>query len=151
MGLFDKFKKKFESVSKTKKPRNVVGDSSKKIVKKEAEQKKIEDKPKKKDTRVTKEDTKNAFRILRRVIVTEKASMAGSLGQYAFAVDSHATKEDVRSAVTHTYGVHPTKIHIINVVGRDVRFGKITGRTARWKKAIVSLPVGEKIDVYEGV
>ncbi|MFC1687787.1 50S ribosomal protein L23 [Patescibacteria group bacterium] len=167
MGLLDKFKKPFEGLGKRKKARNVIEDkkdaskkqSGKKDKKSSKDEKALSEKEKseqkkedkKKDKRVVKDDTKDAYRVLKNVVITEKASMIAADRQYVFAVATYASKRQVRQAIENVYGVHPTKVRIVNVSGRDVRFGRVTGRTANWKKAVVTLKEGEKIDLYEGV
>ncbi|MFA6909087.1 MAG: 50S ribosomal protein L23 [Patescibacteria group bacterium] len=155
MGLLDRFKKKFDSVGKDKQPRNIVAEEKKE--KKEStpkdESEKKEQKPKevKEKKRKLKENTQDAYRILVKVLITEKASLLSAQGQYAFAVSPSANKAQVAEAIRHVYGVTPLHVNIMNVSGRKVRFGKTMGTTKAWKKAIVTLKQGDKIDVYEGV
>ncbi len=163
MGIFDRFKKKFEAVGKDKKPRNVVAEEPKKSAKSEKTdravvvtgdaKKKAAKKENKKEgkKRVVKDDTRDAYRILRHVLITEKASMMAARRQYTFAVDPGANKAQVAEAVANVYGVQPISVHMITVSGKQVRFGRIEGATKDWKKAIVTLKEGEKIDLYEGV
>ena len=70
---------------------------------------------------------------------------------FSFAVSFSATKNEIKKAVRSLYGVEPTAVNIINMRGRDVRYGRNKGRTKSWKKAIVTLKQGETIQVYEGV
>ncbi len=84
-------------------------------------------------------------------LVTEKAATLTSLGQYAFVVDKGANRIQVRQAVKELYGIAPTSVRIQNVRAETVRFGRVWGTQKAWKKAIVSLPKGKSIDVYEGV
>ncbi len=158
MGLFDRFKKRFESVGKDKKPRNVVeeakkaGSKGREALPKNARDEKKKDKEAPRAKKVLiKEDTKDAYRILRHVVITEKASMQAADRQYTFAVALHANKAQVAEAVSNVYGVHPIYVNMVNVSGKKVRFGKVEGVTNDWKKAVVTLKEGEKIDLYEGV
>lgn len=155
MGFFDRFKPKFEGVGKDKKPRNVVeAETAKKKAAGAATDAGASKavKPVKSDKkRATKDDTGHAYRILQHALITEKASLMAAQRQYSFAVHPAANKAQVAEAVTSVYGVTPTAVQIIRVSGKKIRFGRIEGRTKKWKKAIVTLPEGEKIDLYEGV
>lgn len=92
-----------------------------------------------------------AWRILLRPLVSEKAAQAGVHHQYVFVVANTATKIDVRRAILDTYGIRPTRVNIVRVRGKQVRYGRSQGTTKAWKKAIVTLPKDKKIQVYEGV
>ncbi|MDO8581728.1 MAG: 50S ribosomal protein L23 [bacterium] len=92
-----------------------------------------------------------AWRILLRPLVSEKAAQAGIHNQYVFVVANTATKIDVRRAILNAYGIKPTRVNIVRVRGKDVRYGRSQGTTKSWKKAIVTLPKDKKIQVYEGV
>lgn len=85
--------------------------------------------------------------ILRRPIITEKATLTGT---YIFEVDTSATKNDVHQAIFATYGVMPHNVRMMNVQGKSVQWSGRLGRRVSWKKAIVRLPKGKTISVYEG-
>lgn len=87
-----------------------------------------------------------ASRVLIRRLVTEKATGRTSFGQYTFAVTPGANKITVRQAVSQRYGIKPLAVRMLNVRGRRVRFGLRSGVTRSWKKAIVKLPPGSKIE-----
>lgn len=95
---------------------------------------------------------KVAYKVLVHPLMTEKISLQNALNQYSFMVDSRANKVEVKKAVQELYGVKPVKVRIINVMGKLVPSGrgKYTRRKS-WKKAIVTLPAGKKIDIYEGL
>lgn len=101
--------------------------------------------------KVTKDDTKDAYRVLMHPVVSEKAARAGEHRQYVFAVATGATRIAVARAVSDLYGVRPEKVNIVRVKGKRVRFGRRTGKQKDWKKAVVTLPAGKTISVYEGV
>lgn len=90
-------------------------------------------------------------RIMLRPVVTEKSAHLASLGKYVFEVAPGANRVLVRQAVSEIYGMRPKAVHIQNVRGEEVRVGRHIGKRKSWKKAIVTLPKGQKIDVYEGV
>lgn len=93
----------------------------------------------------------NAPAVLLRAIVSEKSTMNEGRGVYTFEVIKTATKIDVKNAVRLLYGVSPLAVRMINVEGKQVRFGQTMGRRSDWKKAIVTLPEGTTLDVHEGV
>jgi large subunit ribosomal protein L23 len=84
-------------------------------------------------------------------LVTEKSATLGSANQYVFVVSKNANRIQVRSAIKAMYGIMPSRVNIQNVRGKAVRFGRARGKRKDWKKAIVTLPKGKTINVYEGV
>ncbi len=92
--------------------------------------------------------TGKASNILVRPILTEKGTMLENQGQYLFQVKVGATKPEVRKAVKQLYGVTPIKVNMIKMEGKNVRFGRFEGVQKNWKKAIVLLKKGEKIEMY---
>jgi len=93
----------------------------------------------------------NAYKILIKPLVTEKASVAGAENKYVFEVSVKANKVEVAKAIKEVYGIQPTKVNIITVLGKKSRYGKATGKRKDWKKAVITLPAGQSIKVYEGV
>lgn len=155
MGLFDRFKKRKEgkAVSKEKKLkteekiRPLRPTSERKgISKKEAKSL-----SKEKIKKVKKEDTGEAYRLLLKPLLTEKATNLGKYGQYVFAVASDANKIEIKKAIYDLYGVEAVKVNVVNQRGKAVQYGRSKGRTKSWKKAIITLKPGEKIEIYEGV
>ncbi len=92
-----------------------------------------------------------AYRILIKPLVTEKATNLGALNKYIFAVSPKANKIEIAKAVEEVYGIKPIGVNIIKVRGKIVRSGRISGERKDWKKAIVALPEGKTIKIYEGV
>lgn len=86
-----------------------------------------------------------------RPLVTEKTAHLTQNGQYVFVVDPKANRLEIRQAIRAMYGVMPVCVNIQNVKGKVVRFGRTYGKRKDWKKAIVTLPKGKTIEVYEGV
>lgn len=93
----------------------------------------------------------NSYQVLRRPIITEKSTMLGERGQYIFEVARNANKIDVKRAVEEVFKVHVRGVNIVQVHGRVRRVGRNVGRTPGWKKAIVSLVQGDRIELFEGV
>lgn len=83
--------------------------------------------------------------------VSEKAARAEAQNQYAFVVKLAANKSLVKQAIKELYGVTPLRVRMMNYSGKATRFGRLTGRRANWKKAIVTLPKGQTIRIHEGV
>lgn len=98
-----------------------------------------------------KEDTGNAYRVLIKPLITEKSSSLGVNNQYVFDVAPGTNKVEVKKAIKKVYGVTPFKVNIITMRGRKVRYGKTTGRTKQWKKAVIMLLPGQKIEIQEGL
>ncbi len=91
------------------------------------------------------------FDVLKRPLITEKGSNAqAEFNQYAFAVDPRATKYDVRNAVEEIFNVKVEAVRTMSCSGKYRRVGRNVGKTASWKKAIVTLGEGDRIDLLEG-
>jgi len=93
--------------------------------------------------------------IIYRPIVTEKMTGLQDKGVYAFAVDPRANKIDIARAVTKKFNVTVTDVRTMNYKGKSktqmTRRGRFTGKTAHFKKAIVTLKEGEVINLFENV
>ncbi len=90
-------------------------------------------------------------RILRTPHVSEKAARLADRGTYVFDVPVTAEKSAVRRAIEELYRVDVVSVHTIRQDGKNVRRGRIAGRRRSWKKAMVTLKKGQRIDLYEGV
>jgi large subunit ribosomal protein L23 len=88
-----------------------------------------------------------AFRVLREPQVTEKATYLIEKGQYVFKVFPSATKGDVKRAVQDIYGVTVKAVKIIMVPAKKRRVGKHLGWREGYKKAIVKLAPGQKMEI----
>lgn len=85
-----------------------------------------------------------------RPIVTEQSSSAYHEHQeYHFQVHPDATKTHIRIAIEQLFGVHVTGVWTSNQRGKTKRMGKNVGRKSHWKKAIVKLRDGDKIEIFE--
>ncbi|MDD4033120.1 MAG: 50S ribosomal protein L23 [Bacteroidales bacterium] len=94
--------------------------------------------------------------ILIRPIVTEKLTAQGeSLNRYGFMVDPRANKLQVKKAVEELYGVTVDSVNTLSYAGkvssRFTKAGYIKGRKNAFKKAIITLKEGEKIDFYSNI
>ncbi len=93
----------------------------------------------------------HAHEILLRPLVTEKSMLARETNnQYAFKVNPRATKLDIANAVEKAFSVKVLEVRTVNVLGKKKRRGRLTGKRADWKKAIVRLAQGDGIKYFEG-
>lgn len=95
--------------------------------------------------------------VLVRPLITEKNTVLMEIGQYTFEVAREANKFQIREAVEKTFHVKVTAVNTLNVKAKaksrtaSRRGGRITGHEAAWKKAIVTLAPGDRIDLFEQV
>lgn len=92
-----------------------------------------------------------AYRVLVKPLITEKAGFLGAENKYVFYVPKSVNKVEVAKAVQEIYGIKPTSVNIMRKTGKNVRHGRTMGKKKDWKKAIVALPEGKTINIYEGV
>lgn len=92
-----------------------------------------------------------AYRHLVRPLITEKAAEMATHNKYAFEVGIKSNKIEIAKAIEEVYGVKPTNVNIIRIDGKKVNYGRIQGKRKNWKKAIITLPKGKSINIYEGV
>ncbi len=79
--------------------------------------------------------------------LTEKTSILNTDDQYVFKVFKNANKVEIKKAIEKLYGVHVKKVRIIVVPSKERRLGRFEGEKAGFKKAMVRLRQGEKIEV----
>ena len=88
------------------------------------------------------------YDVIQQPIITEKiAKQQEKLRKYAFQVHPDSNKKEIKSAVEKVFNVHVTQVNVLNQSGKWRRVRYQPGKTANWKKAIVTLKVGEKIDI----
>ena len=80
-------------------------------------------------------------------IITEKVTMISKMGKYVFLVDKSATKNEVEKVVEAHYKVKITAVNIINTRPKKRRLGRSVGIKPGYKKAIVTLQEGQKLDI----
>lgn len=156
--LLDKIKRKKKDAPK----KEVVKDAKvldvkedKKEAPKKSQAKKTEKKaetPKKEVAKpVALKKGSRAYEVLVKPHISEKAAYGEQNGQYTFVVKRDASKVDIKNAVREIYGILPSRVRVIHMDGKRVRFGARKGRRKDWKKAIVTLPKGKSIDIHAGV
>ena len=93
--------------------------------------------------------------IIKRPILTEKITALQDRRQYAFEVDEAANKVEIAVAVEKKFNVTVLNVRTVRVKGKRksqmTRRGRFAGRTRLWKKAMVTLKDGDKIDYLENV
>ncbi len=87
-----------------------------------------------------------AYDILKALVSTEKGASQEGQRKYFFRVATSATKIDVKRAVEEVYKVKVDAVNTVHVPGKLKRVRARSGYTTSWKKAIVSLKEGQKID-----
>ena len=82
--------------------------------------------------------------------ISEKSSMLAKAGKYVFLVNRDANKIEVRKAVEQFYNVKVVNVNMVRVLGKSRTYARITGRMQDFKKAIVTLKPGDKIEGFIG-
>jgi large subunit ribosomal protein L23 len=96
----------------------------------------------------------NAFTTIIRPVVSEKSTVLGDQGKYIFEVAPEANKIQIKQAVEQAFAnkkVQVSDVNILHVTGKTRRRGRSVGQTRSWKKAIVTLRAGQRLDLFEGV
>lgn len=94
----------------------------------------------------------NITDVLKRPLITEKATLLKEISNaVSFAVDSRANKNQIQDAVEKLFKVKVVDVKTMNVAGKTKRRGRTVGRRPGWKKAVVFLKAGDKIEFFEGV
>lgn len=87
--------------------------------------------------------------IILRPLITEKNTALMVNNKYSFEVLRNASKPEIKHAVETIFNVTVTRVHTMNVRGKLKRRGRATGYTRDWKKAIVTLVPGDRIEIFE--
>ncbi len=88
--------------------------------------------------------------IVLKPVISEKSYDQIEKNKYTFEVHPTARKIEVRKAIEEIFNVGVTKVNTMRVSGKMKRQGYTRGRTKNWKKAIVTLKEGDKIEFFEG-
>lgn len=92
------------------------------------------------------------YDIIIRPVVTEKTSIQKEdFNQVSFEVDRRANRVEIRRAIEKIFNVRVADVKTMQVKGKVKQRGRIIGKRKDWKKAIVKLMPGERIDFFEGV
>ena len=92
-----------------------------------------------------------SHQILVRPIITEKNTLLNEQGKYTFEVLPDANKIEIKRAVEDVFKVKVTAVNVSRVPGKMRRMGRTSGMTRSWKKAVVTLEPGQRIELFQGV
>ncbi len=96
--------------------------------------------------------TDKAYRILKRPLITEKSTTEKELmNKLYFEVDRRANKIEIKEAVEKIFNVDVLEVRTMRVKGKTKRIGRWVTRTPDWKKAIVTIKPGQRVEFFEGV
>jgi large subunit ribosomal protein L23 len=91
------------------------------------------------------------YEVLRRPLITEKNTVLQAQNKYAFEIADGANKPMIKQAVEKAFKVKVTGVNVVTMQGKTKRVGRRQVHTNPWKKAIVTLKPGDKIEFFEGV
>jgi len=91
------------------------------------------------------------YGVLLRPIITEKTTVLAGGNKYVFEVDPRANKNQIREAVQIAFNVRVLDVNTMNIKGKPKRFGRRLVHQPDWKKAVVTLAEGDKIELFEGI
>lgn len=91
---------------------------------------------------------RNAYDIIIKPVITERSTMETAEGKYTFVVNKKATKTEIRQACEKLFNVRVLKVNTQNVSGKTKRVNMHTGRTADWKKAVVTIDLDPQETTY---
>jgi large subunit ribosomal protein L23 len=91
------------------------------------------------------------YAVLIRPIITEKSTVLTGLDKYVFEVDIRANKNQIKEAVQLAFSVRVAEVNTMTMKGKPKRFGRKVVNRPDWKKAVVTLVAGDKIELFEGI
>jgi large subunit ribosomal protein L23 len=91
----------------------------------------------------------NDYQIITRPLITEKNTSLMELNKYCFEVVRNSSKPQIKRAIENIFKVAVVKVHTMTVRGKLKRRGKQFGYTRSWKKAIVTLAEGNRIELFD--
>ena len=91
------------------------------------------------------------YAVLLRPIITEKTTVLTGADKYVFEVDLRANKNQIREAVQIAFNVRVAEVNTMVMKGKPKRFGRRVVNRPDWKKAVVTLVPGDKIELFEGI
>lgn len=95
---------------------------------------------------------RTAYDVILKPVISERSMDDGKVKKYTFKVATNANKTEIKAAVEEAFGVEVVKVNVMNGLGKLKRQGKYVGRTASYKKAIVTLSEKSKtIEFFEGL
>ncbi len=95
---------------------------------------------------------KEAHDVIKRPLITEKSNkLKEDSNQIVFVVNPQANKIEIRQAIEKMFKVKVLRVQTMNFLGKQKRHGRYMGWKSDWKKAIVTLREGDRIEFFEGV
>lgn len=91
----------------------------------------------------------NHYQVIVRPLITEKNTNLMELNKYSFEVLREANKPQIKAAIEAIFSVSVTSVRTISVHGKKKRRGREVGYQKDWKKAIVTLAEGDRIELFE--
>ncbi len=92
-----------------------------------------------------------SYDLIKRPVITEKTNIQKeSYNQITFEIDRKANRVEIKKAIEDIFNVKVAAVRTMQVKGKTKQRGRITGKRRDWKKAIVKLMPGERIDFFEG-
>ena len=92
------------------------------------------------------------YEVLRRPLTTEKTNLLkDNMRQYAFEVDLRSTKPQIKEAVETAFKVEVLAVNVMRMSRKRRHFGRRMIYKPIWKKAIVTIPMNQRIEMFEGV
>jgi large subunit ribosomal protein L23 len=93
---------------------------------------------------------RSMYDVVKRPIISEKSTaLAEVAGRYVFEVSVQANKQEIRDAVQKLFNVKVSKVHTMIMQGKMKRVGRFETKRSNWKKALVTLAEGQKIDFFQ--
>jgi large subunit ribosomal protein L23 len=90
------------------------------------------------------------YEVIRRPIISEKSTALAEVGgKYAFEVAMKANKQEIREAVQNLFSVQVRNVRTLVMHGKVKRVGRFETKRSNWKKALVTLAEGQKIDFFQ--
>jgi len=95
---------------------------------------------------------RDKFSIIKRPVITEKSTALAETGnKVVFQVDVNANKKEIKEAISSIFNVEVLNVNTIRIEGKKRRVRAQEGKKPDWKKAVVTLKEGDRIEFFEGV
>jgi len=92
----------------------------------------------------------NVNDVIIKPVISEKTTGLMDMNKYVFRVALHSNKKMIKQAIKQIFDVTPEKINVMRVRGKKKRVRYQVGRTTAWKKAIITLKDGDRIEIFDG-
>ncbi|UCC66126.1 MAG: 50S ribosomal protein L23 [Deltaproteobacteria bacterium] len=94
---------------------------------------------------------RDIYQIIKRPLITEKANiLKDEENKVSFVVHREANKVEIKEAVERLFKVKVLKVNVSTMKGKPRTIGRSVGRRPDWKKAVVTIRSGDRIDFFEG-